>query len=267
MQMQADALELYLQYQELSCKVEIGMRHWTPRILEGMQKLISYGIKDIITIPIVPYYSYTGTEPYIELIKTGCDKLNKANAYNEITYRFVRDWHLSPNLIEAFSSRITDAFNNHKEELSIDEKGFPVVIFTAHSLPITKFHDNKDYIEEIKETADAIAKHGNILNWEIAFQSQGRSRNNAFQWLGPSVEEKLKEIKNAGITRILFVPIGFLCDNVEILYDIDIVFRSIASDMGVTLFRTESLNTHTLLISALADIVKNLVTEKTVKNG
>lgn len=266
MQMQADALKLHLQYQGLPCKVEIGMRHWTPRILDGMQKLISYGIKNIIAIPIVPYYSYAGTEPYIELVKTGCGKINETSCH-EITYKFVRDWHLSPCLIEAFASRITEAFNNHKKDLSADEKGLPFVFFTAHSLPLTQFNDNKDYIGEIKETADAIAKRLNILNWAVAFQSKGRSGNNSERWLGPSVEEKLKEVKNAGVTRVLLVPVGFLCDNVEILYDIDIVFRSIAYDMGVALFRTKSLNTHTLLISALADIVKNLAAEKMVKNG
>ncbi|HJT68776.1 MAG TPA: ferrochelatase, partial [Terriglobales bacterium] len=130
------------------------------------------------------------------------------------------------------------------------------VIFTAHSVPERTVREGDPYETQARETAALVAKEVGLAQeqWEFAFQSQGMLGG---PWLDPTVEDTILDLKRAGHSSVFIQPIGFLCDHVEILYDIDVVFKHFAEEEGMRLCRAESLNDSPLLISALADIVRS----------
>jgi ferrochelatase len=128
------------------------------------------------------------------------------------------------------------------------------VLFSAHSLP-EKFIDEGDpYVRHIERTIEDIVKRIPV-KWHLSYQS----KSGPVKWLGPSTNEKLRELAGRNIKNILIVPISFVSDHIETLYEIDILYRQMAKDLGINLKRTESLNTRPLFIEALKDIViKNM---------
>ena len=127
------------------------------------------------------------------------------------------------------------------------------MVFTAHSLPQRILAEGDPYDQEVRETARAVAERCRRMEWHFAYQSQGAT---AEPWLGPTVESTLTELAQKGCRHVLLVPIGFLADHVEVLYDIDIAFRQFAEKHGIQLRRTESLNDSPTLIRALASVVR-----------
>ena len=141
-------------------------------------------------------------------------------------------------------------------EASIEAGAKLPVIFTAHSVPERTIAEGDPYEAQTRETAELVAREAELQpeEWKFAFQSQGMSGGT---WLGPTVEETILELKAQGHTGIFVQPIGFLCDHVEVLYDIDIGFQEFAKKHGLRLWRAESLNESPKLIAALAEIVKS----------
>jgi ferrochelatase len=160
-------------------------------------------------------------------------------------------------LADAFAERLRatrDAFGK--------QAGAPVpVLFTAHSVPARTVEpepgtDTSDpYADQARLTASLVAERAGLMagEWFFAFQSQGMSGG---PWLGPTVEDTLTDLRGKGVTKLVIQPIGFLCDHVEILYDIDIGFRACAAKLGMTVRRPESLNDSRLLTLALADLAR-----------
>ena len=130
-----------------------------------------------------------------------------------------------------------------------------VVIFTAHSVPARTISEGDPYEQQAKETAALVAREAGIPDsqWVFAFQSQGMSGG---PWIGPTVEDTLRGLKDEGYSQALIQPVGFVCDHVEVLYDIDIGFRKYGSQIGIKTWRTESLNDSPTFIAALADLVR-----------
>ncbi|MGH7058624.1 MAG: ferrochelatase, partial [Acetobacteraceae bacterium] len=158
-------------------------------------------------------------------------------------------WADHPLLADAFAERLRAAWTF----------GTPV-IFTAHSVPCSTLQSDADtpadpYADECRRTAAMVADRVGIPESErhFAFQSQGASGG---KWIGPTVEETLTALHQQNVRRVIVQPIGFLCDHVEILYDIDIAFCQFAANLGIELQRTESLNDSPLLIEALADLAR-----------
>ena len=134
------------------------------------------------------------------------------------------------------------------------------MIFTAHSVPARTIEQGDPYEKQARETAALVAAQVPNLapqHWKFAFQSQGKY---GVSWLGPTVEESMLAFKAAGVTAIVLQPIGFLCDHVEVLYDIDIAFQRFAGEHGLELERTESLNASPLLAGAMADLAQSKLT-------
>jgi ferrochelatase len=168
---------------------------------------------------------------------------------------FTENWADHPLLIEAFAERLRPAWT----KLTV-EAGAPVpVLFTAHSVPLrtvqtTEGQAADPYAKQAKRTSSLVAERvPEISKWFFAFQSQGASGG---PWLGPTVEEKLQSIAASGAKTVLLQPIGFLCDHVEILYDVDIFFREFASKINLHLERPESLNASVTLARAIADLAR-----------
>ena len=220
----------------------IGMRNWHPFIADTIQQMTQDGIEHCVAICLAPQNSRTSVGLYRE----------KVMANNPpFTVDFVESWHDHPLLVRAF-------VENHRAgyELARKEAGQDLIrIFTAHSVPERTVTEGDPYETQTRETAALVAKELGLSQdqWRFAFQSQGMSGGT---WLGPTVESTLDQLAAEGHKGVFFQPIGFVCDHVEVLYDIDIGFREYAEKLGIKIWRAESLNNSVPFAKAIADIVR-----------
>jgi ferrochelatase len=229
---------------KISEPVYVAMRNWKPLIAPVIEQMKVDGVTSARVLCLAPQNSRTS----IGLYKRDLMKALGENPAIQID--FIEGWHNHPKLIEAFADRL---LHTRVPQVSIDANGKQAVLFTAHSVPSrTVQGDNPDpYADEAKDTAALVAQKAGIDDWYFAFQSQGVSGG---PWLGPTVEDSLRSLKDRGYDEVVLHPIGFVCDHVEVLYDIDINFQQFAKEIGIRLSRPESLNDHPLLIEALAEL-------------
>lgn len=228
---QATALEA-----ELGIPVCFGMRNWRPFIREAAERIAQSGIERVVAICLAPQYSKLSVGLYIERTEQA---LREAGAAVEVVW--TRSFHDHPLLIEAFAEKLAFFVPARR------------VIFTAHSLPERILTEGDPYDAECRATAAAVAARMEIADWELAYQSRGLTDE---KWLGPTVEFCLERCAAEGIRSVVVHPIGFVCDHVEVLYDVDAVYRRFAAEREIILVRPESLNDSPRLTAALADIAR-----------
>jgi ferrochelatase len=242
-------------------KVYVGMRNWHPYIADVVAQMRLEGVRHIKAVCLAPQNSRTSVGLYRRAVLA---------AAAGIEVEFVAGWAEHPLLAEAFAEKLLPVWTQ-----ACAETGRHVpVLFTAHSVPCrtimtgeasvtgtrpgTPVQVSPDpYPVEAKRTAFLVAERMTSAgftekDWHFAFQSQGMSGG---PWIGPTVEDTLKAIKAEGHVGVVMQPVGFLCDHVEILYDIDIAFKQTAHELGLKLWRAESLNDSPLLVEALAEVV------------
>jgi len=233
--------------------VYVAMRNWSPYISEVVRQMSSDGVEEATVLCLAPQNSRTSVGLYRRAVETSGLRID-----------FTEGWAEHPLLIDAFAERLRPAWTKLSAEV-----GAPVpVLFTAHSVPTRTIQASEGqpadpYAEEARRTAElVVARVSEIPQWFFAFQSQGVSGG---PWLGSTVEETLHSIAASGAKTVLLQPIGFLCDHVEILYDVDIFFREFAKKLNLRLERTESLNASLPLAKAIADLTRQGL--KRLKNG
>jgi ferrochelatase len=219
------------------------MRNWKPLIAETVCTMKSDGVTRAVVICLAPQNSRTSVGLYRAA-------LNSANGVPFET-DFIESWHDHPLLIRAFAEKFRSGWRRACDET---ESRVPV-IFTAHSVPQRTVTKGDPYEKQTKETAALVAHEAGLEggDWRFAFQSQGMSGG---AWLGPTVENAILDLKQRNHRAVFVQPIGFLCDHVEVLYDIDIGFKQFAEKEGLCLWRAESLNDSPLLTAALADLAR-----------
>ncbi|HEX6905353.1 MAG TPA: ferrochelatase [Terriglobales bacterium] len=236
---QAEALA-----RELHLPVYVGMRNWKPFIADTVRAMAAAGVQRVIAICLAPHDSRTSVGLYRKAV------LDEAPPF---PVEFIDNWHDHPLLARAFAEKLRAGW-----ERACREMGARVpVIFTAHSVPQRTIAEGDPYEEQARETAALVAIQVPGLTmdgWTFAFQSQGMSGG---AWLGPTVEDTILQLKAKGHGGVFIQPIGFLCDHVEVLYDVDIMFREFAEKNGVRLWRAESLNESPALVAALADVARS----------
>lgn len=230
----------------LGLPVYFGMRNWRPFIADVVKQMMNAEIQRVLAICLAPQNSSTSVGLYKSALLAALKP--------EVSLNFVEAWHDRPLLIQAFAEKLEPTLRQACQQL-----GTPVpVIFTAHSVPMRTIQAGDPYEMETKETARLVGEKVKDLAPELrhfAFQSQGMSGG---PWLGPTVESAILEMKKRGHRGVVVAPIGFVCDHVEVLHDIDIAFQQFAREQGMRLWRPESLNTSPAFISALT----SLATEK-----
>jgi ferrochelatase len=253
---QARLVEAELQASGDPVRVYVGMRNWRPYIPDVVRQMRDDGTDAAAVICLAPQNSRTSVGLYRRAVE--------AEAHG-LRIDFTEGWAEHPMLAEAFAERLRPAI----EKLSA-ETGAPVpVLFTAHSVPCRTIQTPASsesqprlwpgqsadpYAEDAKRTAALVAARiPEISQWWFAFQSQGASGG---PWIGPTVEQTLDAVAASGVKALVLQPIGFLCDHVEILYDVDILFRGYATERGIRLERPESLNASTTLAKAVADLAR-----------
>jgi ferrochelatase len=231
---QAKALQ-----REVSLRVYVGMRNWHPFIADTVAQMLADDVTHALVICLAPQNSRTSVGLYKKAVL--------AAAGDRLQLTFVESWHAHPLLIDAFTEKLRVARNCSE-----------TVIFTAHSVPCRTILSGEGmgdpYGLQTRQTARLVAERAALRDeeWVFAFQSQGQSGG---PWIVPTVEETIDALAREGKNKLLVQPIGFLCDHVEVLYDIDRAFAEHAKSHGALLTRTESLNVSPKLIAALASIV------------
>jgi protoporphyrin/coproporphyrin ferrochelatase len=230
---------------ELGLPVYVGMRNWKPFIADAVRAMTSNGIEHAVAICLAPQNSRTS----VGLYRSGL----ASNQGAPFTIDFVESWHDHPLLIGAFAKKLRAGWDRARREMGTQQ--IPI-IFTAHSVPERTIADGDPYGSQAKETASLVAREAALTpeDWTFAFQSQGMSGG---AWLGPRVEDTILSLKEKGHRGVFLQPIGFLCDHIEVLYDIDVGFKQVAEKQGMRLWRAESLNNSPLLTAALADIARS----------
>jgi len=215
--------------------VVVGMRNWHPYISAAMKELAGLRVDRIIGLPLAPQFSTLSVQKYVDAATAALP--------SGISFEAVNSFHAHPLLLQAFAERVREA------EPRADE----TVVFTAHSLPARVIDSGDVYAAEVAGTARGVAAQAGIETFDIAFQSAGRTPE---PWIGPDLGEYVATKSAAGARAFLVVPVGFVCDHTEILFDIDVQAARAARDAGATLRRTESLNTLRTFIAALESIVR-----------
>jgi ferrochelatase len=250
---------------ELGLPVYVGMRNWKPYIADTVRRMRADNVTEAVAICMAPQNSRTSVGLYRRAVM--------AEIGTSIDVDFVEGWAEHPLLIEAFTARLLGSWRGWCEELGANAP----VLFTAHSVPCRTVQSGAagpstperghgslpstgadPYPVEAKRTAALVARgmegHGlSPQEWFFAFQSQGVSGG---PWIGPSVEQTLTALRESGYGAVMIQPIGFLCDHVEILYDIDIGFREFGAKIGLRVARPPSLNDSPVLTAALADLAR-----------
>jgi ferrochelatase len=230
--------------EELGLPTYVGMRNWKPYIRETVLQMAADGVTQALAICLAPHNSRTSVGLYRRAVIGETGKL-------PFTVDFVPEWHSEPLLIRAFSEKLRDGWSR-----ACLEANAPVpVLFTAHSVPVRTIEAGDDYERQTRETASLVAASVPEIagHWRFAFQSQGMSGG---EWLGPTVESVIEELAAAGHKHLFVQPIGFVCDHVEVLYDVDIAFKNFAATRGVVLTRAESLNDSVLFARAVAQLAR-----------
>lgn len=238
----------------LAHPVYVGMRNWRPYIADSVRQLSDDGVGRAVALCLAPQNSRTSIGLYRKFL---LDALNKHAPSLQVD--FIESWHDHPLLVEAFRENVAAAIARVETEAG----GPAPVVFTAHSVPEKTIADGDPYEQQVRETARLVAEALNLADYRLAFQSQGMTVE---PWLGPRVESLIDELASAGQRHVLLAPVGFLCDHVEILYDIDVLFRDYGKSKGVTVHRSESLNDSPLFIRALASIVSERIEQPATRS-
>ena len=242
---QAEGLEKFLNQNGGNFKVYIGMRNWAPYIRDVVKQMLEDGVEKIIALCLAPQYSTWSTKLYFNAFN---DALEKNSNGDLPPVQLIGSWANQPSLIDAFVEKYNIAMDK------IRTLGYEKVhtVFTVHSIPAESLELGDFYDKEYDSTVKAIVEKIKPYRWYQAYQSQGMI---PVPWLGPTVESVLDRIARIGSKSVLMIPVGFVSDHVEILYDIDIEFSEYAKSKNLTLFRTESLNQSPLFTEALASVV------------
>ncbi len=242
---QAAALETALNTNGQEFKAFVGMRHWHPYIKDTLAEMQAHGIEKAVGLVMAPHYSRMSIEAYYK-------RLDEARLPIEIAP--IKDWHLLPGYLDALVSRVCAALERFPAEV----RSQVPVIFSAHSLPQQILEWKDPYPDQLNETVDAVMQCLGDQPHGFAFQSAAISNE---PWLGPDVSESIKRYAAQGQKNIISCPIGFVCEHVEVLYDIDIVYQKLAKSLGVRLERIEMVHTAPQMMTGLSELIRKTAKE------
>ena len=231
--------------------VSIGMRHTPPFIEEGFGQLVAKGVSQVVGLILSPQYS-----PYIMGGYHHALEQARQAVAPQLPMRVAGAWHTVPAFIDALARRVSDAL----DECPAAERDEVAVLMTAHSLPKAVADQEPDYLQQLRQTADAVAQRVGFPphRWQFAYQSAGHTPQ---EWLRPDIKELFPTLRQAGHRHALVVPVQFLSDHLEVLYDIDVAAREQAEESCIELRRIRTPCVMPELIQALAEVVRRELTQ------
>jgi ferrochelatase len=216
---------------ETGLPVYVGMKHWSPWIPEAVERALADGADRLVGLVLAPHYSRISIGGYRERLEQALD--------GRAELVFVESWHDHDPFVELLADRVrgTDAH----------------VVFTAHSLPERILAEGDPYRDQLLETSRLVAERARVSEWSFAFQSESPTGE---PWLGPDILVELETLDRRGVRKVLVAPVGFVCDHLEILWDLDVEARDKANELGLELARIASPNADPAFVAALAALVE-----------
>ncbi|MGH7885611.1 MAG: ferrochelatase [Thermodesulfobacteriota bacterium] len=244
---QGNKLERFLKDKGYNLPVYVGMRFWHPYIGDTLKEMHDKGIKNVVGLIMAAHKCDASWERYIRDVAEAADERGV-----DLNFKYVSPMFANPLFIEASADRIKECLDQIPESRLDTTK----VIFTAHSIP-EKMADDSPYVEQFKTSARLVAENTSHENWITAYQS--RSGNPREPWLEPDICDVIPELAGQGITDIVVQAIGFVCDHIEVLYDIGIEAQNASNKAGIALHRAKTVNDDDKYIMALEDEVLKLI--------
>lgn len=243
-QRQARALETRLRQQGLSLPVYVGMRNSMPLFAETLKQMADDGVNKVLGFILSSHKTEASWERYQKNISDARAELGG----NVPQVDYCGGWHDHPLFIQSWAERIRTRF----AELPEEKQGATPLIFTAHSLP-APMAARSSYVADVETTARLITAKLPHERWSLAYQS--RSGKPSDPWLEPDVNEMIRKLAQDNVTDVIVAPIGFVCDHVEVLYDLDIETKNNAAACGVRLLRASCPNDHSTFIEMMANVI------------
>ena len=224
--------------------VYVGMRTWKPFIEDAIAQMAADGVREGLAICLSPHYSACSTGEYHRRVLA-------AAAASGISFELVDSWHTLSPYVEGLAQDTGAVLGT----LDPARRQLAHVVFSAHSLPVSALGPGDPYVDQLRETAELVAERLCLpaQRWTLAYQGANRSHS---EWLGPSVEEVVLALADTGCRDVVLCPFGFVADQLEVLYDLDVVLQETARERGVVLKRAPLLNDHPPLIEALVMLVR-----------
>lgn len=242
-QQQAKAISVALAERGIQTPVHIAYRNTAPFVDDVVARLTGDGARNVLAIVLAPHEGAAGRDKYVQV----AEEARRRSGQRAPKIEYVDTYFDHPLFVGAHADRIRDA----QTRFGVSNFEGIELIFTAHSIPKTTPGVDL-YVRQLTQTADAIARALGVPHWSLAYQS--RSGAPTDPWLEPDVRDILRGLPEKGVRNAIVDPIGFLCDHVEVLYDLDIDAKAVATQSGVRLERAVTLNDHPLFIQMLAEL-------------
>ncbi|HEV8674948.1 MAG TPA: ferrochelatase [Methylomirabilota bacterium] len=242
---QADALRARLRASGVALPIYVGMRHWTPFLDQTLAAMAAGGVGEVLGIILSAHQTEASWARYQAHVVEARARLGPAAP----AMRYTPEWHAEPGFIEATADRVAAAL----EAVPAPARPATPVVFTAHSVPVA-MAEASPYVAQVAESARLVAGRLGLARWSVAYQS--RSGRPEDPWLEPEVGDEVRRLAAAGARHVVAAPIGFVCDHVEVLYDLDVEVRAIAAACGLGFHRAGTVGDHPAFIGMLADRVR-----------
>lgn len=223
--------------------VYAGMKHWHPFIGEVMEKMAADGVQRVVAFALAPHCSRISLGGYRKAVDKAQETLG-----SPFEIPFAKCWHHNKNWRDMWANGVRKGLEQFPESV----RDSVTVVFSAHSLPERIRTWDDPYERQLHESSAAIAERAGLRDWRFAFQSAG---NTGEPWLGPDILDYLETLHAEGVKNVLSVPLGFVSDHLEILFDIDVETKEKAAELNMTLYRTQMPNVRPEFIEVLASVV------------
>jgi protoporphyrin/coproporphyrin ferrochelatase len=227
---------------ELGLPVFTGMKHWTPRIADAVERAVGSGATTVVGLVLAPHYSRLSIAGYRDQVEQAL--------VGRAALAFVESWHDEPGLIEFLAGRVRASFATDCCKVEAH------VVFTAHSLPARILGEGDPYEEQLFETSRLVAAAAGVSDWSFSYQSESATGE---PWLQPDILDHLAALKEQGVTDVLVCPVGFVADHLEIRWDLDTEAKERAAELGLGFGRIEMPNADPAFVEVLAGIVRRAV--------
>lgn len=245
---QAEGLRRELSARGITLPVYVGMRNWTPLLHDTLAQMARDGIRRAIGVLLSAHRSYSGCTQYRHNVAQANEELI-ADEQPRVEVTYVGDWHTHEGYVAAVSEQLQCARRTLPEALRPAAR----IVFTAHSIP-TRMAGAATYERQLRESATAVAARSGLAQWDLVYQS--RSGRPEDPWLEPDINAWLREEASRGLAAVVVSPLGFVCDHIEVLYDLDREARETCTELGVPMALASAVNAHPAFIGTLADAVQ-----------
>lgn len=242
---QAEKLEQHLNeiQDDIEFKMYQGLKHIEPFIEDAVKQMNQDGIEEAVSIVLAPHFSTFSVKSYNERAKEEAEKLGGPKITS------VESWYKEPKFINYWANQVKQVYASMPE----DERENAVLIVSAHSLPEKIIAAGDPYPNQLQETADLITEAAGVKNYAIGWQSEG---NTPEPWLGPDVQDLTRDLYNQkGYKAFVYIPVGFVADHLEVLYDNDHECKVVTEELGVSYYRPEMPNAKPEFIDTLATVI------------